>query len=761
MDNTVQFTLKFRPNRDSPWKWARDQFSLGDGSLYYQPAIFSEHELPHFFADTSSMFEIQQLSAETPKTQLWSLTAPVQAASGDQSGNSTHILGLPTNFTRFFALVRLWSPWLAPRHGQKKFSIDKDAIMVAFLRHDGMHVVALAVSGVDDVMSTFIHDKHGNVVVQARNDGEAEGVTRVIVAVANSFDVANGAVMYQARRTVMSFAQASGELQAEMDALEKSDIKPQWLEGWSDGLAYCTWNGLGQDLTEDKIFDALASLKKNDIIVSNLIIDDNWQSLDNEGQNQNFRGMTDFEANKKGFPNGMKSTIEKIREENPNMQHIAVWHALLGYWGAISPNGQLAEDYKTVKVNGPNWTCIDPDDIDRWYTDFYNFLQFCGIDSVKTDAQFMLDQLQSAKDRRRMIRSYQDAWSIANLRYLGARAISCMSQTPQILFHSQLPTNKPQLCVRNSDDFFPEIESSHPWHVFCNAANSHFSRHCNVLPDWDMFQTSHAWAHFHAAARCVSGGPIYITDTPGKHDVPLIRQMTAKTPRGNTVILRPPHVGKSSNPYTAYDEEKLLKIDTYVGMAKTGTGILGIFNVSQHPLTEIVLLDDFPGTEEGEYVIRSHVGERTSKPSTRKDGKAIITESLGIKGYDILSAYAVRRYPRDGNEIAVANLGLLGKMSGAAAVVNTIISVEKNGRLKVWTSLKALGIYGLWISDLASRSIETDLMGLMFGKPIPLDCVRKSDTDPNVLEIDLESAWKESDQKAGWSNEVAVEIFIQ
>lgn len=51
-------------------------------------------------------------------------------------------------------------------------------------------------------------------------------------------------------------------------------------------------------------------------------------------------------------------------------------------------------------------------------------------------------------------------------------------------------------------------------------------------------------------------------------------------------------------------------------------------------------------------------------------------------------------------------------------------------------------------------------MGLMFGKPIPLDCVKKSEADPYVLEIDLETAWKESDQRAGWSNEVAVEVII-
>jgi hypothetical protein len=48
----------------------------------------------------------------------------------------------------------------------------------------------------------------------------------------------------------------------------------------------------------------------------------------------------------------------------------------------------------------------------------------------------------------------------------------------------------------------------------------------------------------------------------------------------------------------------------------------------------------------------------------------------------------------------------------------------------------------------------------MFGKPIPFSCVKKSEQDPNVLEVDLDAAWKASDQKAGWSNEIAVEIII-
>src|SRR5271163_4632165 len=89
------------------------------------------------------------------------------------------------------------------------------------------------------------------------------------------------------------------------------------------------------------------------------------------------------------------------------------------------------------------------------------------------------------------------------------------------IFHSFLHTTTPRIMLRNSDDFFPDIPSSHPWHVFCNAHNALLVQHLNVLPDWDMFQTSHPYSGFHAAARCISGGPIYITDSPGQHNVSL------------------------------------------------------------------------------------------------------------------------------------------------------------------------------------------------------------------------------------------------
>lgn len=185
-----------------------------------------------------------------------------------------------------------------------------------------------------------------------------------------------------------------------------------------------------------------------------------------------------------------------------------------------------------------------------------------------SSAQFITDTFVSAKDRRELITEYLDAWTISSLRHFSIKAISCMSQTPHILFHSQLPQNKPPVLVRNSDDFFPEIPSSHPWHIWVNAHNTLFTQHLNVVPDWDMFQTVHDYSGFHAAARCVSGGPIYITDAPGEHNLDLIGQMTGITPRGKTVIFRPSCLGKSLDQYNEYNDDTLLFVGAYHGEFK-------------------------------------------------------------------------------------------------------------------------------------------------------------------------------------------------
>ncbi|KAK5129980.1 hypothetical protein LTR08_002573 [Meristemomyces frigidus] len=773
--HVVHFTLKFRSLASRPWTWSKASSGLENGELHYQTNDYkkhSTHALTHFFPNLSSDVKVQEEKAETDETYLYSLTTPVLASADRDSGEQQHCLGKAAHCSRWMGLVRLWSPWLAPRHGKSEnFELDKDGILLSFLRTDGLHVVCLAVSGVEDVVTTFLSDGEGNVIIKSRNDRTEPGVGRVLVAVADTFEVANAAVWYHARKIVRTLASPSAN-EAEMQSLttaitkasDDNGVKPAWLEEWYEGLTYCTWNALGQNLTADKIYAALDTLHENQINITNLIIDDNWQSL-SAGDSQFQRAWTDFEANPAGFPEGLKATTTQIRKRHPNVKHIAVWHAILGYWGGVAPDGEIAKRYKTVQVEkesgvaGGTFTVVAAEDAKRMYADFYTFLSSVGVDAVKTDAQFFLDMLLHAPDRRSLITEYQDAWTLAHLRHFSSRAISCMSQSPQFLFHSQLPTNKPTLLVRNSDDFFPEVEASHPWHVYCNAFNSLLTQHLNVLPDWDMFQTSHPWAAFHAAARCVSGGPIYFTDEPGKHDIGLIKQFTAQTVRGGTVILRPGRVGKAMGAYEAYDGRALLKIGTYSGMARTGTGILGIFNVSGlESSREFVRLADFPGVaEDGEYIVGSFASGVFSPPMRSGEATAMVGLEMKAQGWDILTAYPLRAFTVHSQPLSVALLGLVGKMTGSAAIVNSDAYVEAGGRLRIWVSLKALGVLGVYIGGMEKKTVEGDFLVTIFGKVIGVECVRVSG---KVLEIDVERAWREGGWDAGWSNEVGVEVFI-
>jgi hypothetical protein len=481
----------------------------------------------------------------------------------------------------------------------------------------------------------------------------------------------------------------------------------------------------------------------------------------------------EFEADKQAFPKGLKHTVSTIREKHKHIQHVAVWHALLGYWAGIAPEGKIAQTYKTTEVlridglrrnldmGGP-MTVVAKDDVFRMYDDFYRFLSSCGVDAVKTDAQFMLDTFASAGARRDLTTTYQDAWTISTLNHFSIKAISCMSQVPQIMFHSQMPQNKPALLVRNSDDFFPEVETSHAWHVFTNAHNSLFTQHLNILPDWDMFQTVHDYSGFHAAARCVSGGPIYITDVPGRHNIDLIKQMSGETTRGKTVIFRP-NVGKSLDAYVSYEDEVLLKVGTYHGMAVTGTSFIGLFNISQRPLTELIPLGRFLGVvDTSYYIVRSHVSGRITEPLHVVDPNSLICMSLDPRGYDILSAYPLRGFSLPGREETtwIANLGLLGKMTGAAAIESNEMYPRENGTgIVIETKLKALGVLGIYFSDLPYTPVESSFLVTIQGRVIPKHAVSVSETEERVLEIGVERAWREMGLKSGWGNEVEVRIL--
>lgn len=317
---------------------------------------------------------------------------------------------------------------------------------------------------------------------------------------------------------------------------------------------------------------------------------------------------------------------------------------------------------------------------------------------LETDVQHMLSSLITTEDRREVISAYQSAWTLAYLKHFSGRAISCMSQVPEVAFHSLLQDHTPRILLRNSDDFYPEVPASHAWHIFVNAHNSVFTKHLNVIPDWDMFQTAHPYSAYHAAARCISGGPVMITDIPGEHDLSLIEQMVCKSSSGQTVVLRP-RQAQTVGIWEKYSDEKILKIGA---TTQSGAVLLGLFNISTNEKHTFLSMADFPDLPQGAFVIRSHRTGQVSPIRPYGSEKFLRAEDLAhIKletaGWDIITASPISHFSASQSQFQVAVLGLLGKMSGVAGIVSQCILDSKERRLLTVRS-KAIGSLGIWLS---------------------------------------------------------------
>lgn len=726
---------------------------------------------------------VRERRVESRTVVSFQVSAKVEAARGDTRGFACYNLGIAVGCTRWAALVRHRIAWLGPRHGSHTFSFDRDAIMVSFLRDDGLSVVILAVSGIRDVVTTLQADHEGNLLMQVSNDGECTDQGHVLIAAACTHECALAEVMHRARTLVASTKGSAVHLKTMPNEIASA-------ETWCDGLAYCTWDGIGQNLSEDSLLAALRQLKKDEVCVTNLIIDDGWQSI-SFGDDQFERAWTEFEADANRFPNGLAITIKKIREEFPHIQYVAVWHALLGYWGGVSATERIAQQYKTRRVqvssidipgSPRSITVVDETDVERMYDDFYECLASCGVNSVKADAQCFVDAISQAPARRELIQAYLRAQTTARDTHFESKGVSCMSQLPQTLFDQQLVPSRVKPVVRNSDDFFPDAPGSDQWHIFCNANNSLLTQHLQVVPDWDMFQTQHEWGSFHAAARAVSGGPVCITDLPGRHDLALLSQLTASTPDGRSVTLRLAHAGKTATPYAAYDEPALVKIVNGVGEASNRAVVMGMFNCRPHPIMELVTFDEFIS---GQVIVQDFQSGKVSRarvPGGAGEQTSLVAIGLEHRGWAILTAHRLSAFSKgldgrywklsDANDrktmaqddetwpLHIGVLGLVDKFTGVAAVIHQSVETTDYGQICQKIVLKALGLFGVYIDDLEDRDVCNTMKVLLEDMRIDEEHIKRSPACPQVLHIDVLSAWTAHTDRGPARDTVTLQMLL-
>jgi len=97
-----------------------------------------------------------------------------------------------------------------------------------------------------------------------------------------------------------------------------------------------------------------------------------------------------------------------------------------------------------------------------------------------------------------------------------------------------------------------------------------------------------------------------------------------------------------------------------------------------------------------EYIVRSHKSGRITSNLRTEASTSVIAVSLALEGYDILCAFSLNSFEGKAHgPVSVTNLGLIGKMTGCAAILNTKIAVQENSRLLVVATVKALGVLGM------------------------------------------------------------------
>lgn len=377
--------------------------------------------------------------------------------------------------------------------------------------------------------------------------------------------------------------------------------------GIVDWFGWCTWDAFYTDVSAKGVEEGLKSLSDGGIPARFVIIDDGWQSVATD-QNQEvapekplLKRLTHIKENCKFGKNGKEGEKQEdptlgiqhtvdIAKNKYNLKYVYVWHAITGYWGGVKPGVPGMEHYdSTLKYpvlspgilsNDPEMHAdtltiqglglVNPKNVFEFYNELHSYLAAAGIDGVKVDVQSILETLGAGLGGRvALTRAYHQALdeSVA-LNFPDNGCIACMSLNTDALYCS-----KQTAVARASDDFYPRDPVTHTIHIAAVAYNSIFLGEF-MVPDWDMFHSLHPAAEYHAAARAVGGCPVYVSDRPGMHNFNLLKKLVL--PDGSILRARLP--GRPTRDCLFVDPTRDGKSLLKIWNMNIYTGVLGVFN---------------------------------------------------------------------------------------------------------------------------------------------------------------------------------------
>ena len=281
-----------------------------------------------------------------------------------------------------------------------------------------------------------------------------------------------------------------------------------------EGIGWCTWDSLGQDVSEQAILDKMEEFRQLNIPISYVLIDDGWSWVNR--QTLKLKGL---DADPERFPDGLAGTVKKLKEVY-HVKRVGVWQAFKGYWYGIeedSPAHLQTMHFLMKYADGELVVKPTPDAAFGFWNCWHDRLRKAGIDFVKTDGQGSVPTMLmgDCSDSHAMKNLYTGLEASVFLHFDG-NLINCMGMAPENVW-----SRNASALSRSSDDYTPNAEGSIVEHLLQNCYNNVWQGDL-YLGDWDMFWSDHPENEYSALLRALSGGPVYISDPKGKTNKDII-----------------------------------------------------------------------------------------------------------------------------------------------------------------------------------------------------------------------------------------------
>ncbi len=582
-------------------------------------------------------------------------------------------LGKIPGFKQFAASYRDKSCWMIPATGK---NVGEIPIETQFLLMELDHSLYL--------MMIPLVDKTTRCSLNGNRAGELDIVAETGDSLTN-VNTFTGLYILAGSNPYDMIKQASAEIQQKLQSFKLRHEKP--VPWFADYFGWCTWNALYANLNQDTLAYAMNNFKKKNIPVRYMIIDGGWQSSKN-------RLLDSFDGESSKFPEGIGNTIDMLKNEF-ELDKVLIWQALWGTFRGLNPES-FSDHSKKVRFLPPprmsylSGQSIDatieaeatvgprfyppllgeelyiPADFSKYYNDYFEYLRVRGADGVKVDAMTWIEA--TGNNRGGRVKVMKDMMfglqSAINIQF-NNELINCSSCSNDYLFNAMTSN-----VTRSSGDFFPDIPQSHGFHILINAHTSFWMGEI-VLPDWDMFQSGHEAGHFHAAARAISGGPIYTTEEIGTENTEILKRLMTSDGR----LLRCTEPGRICHQSLFIDparDERLIKIFN----KNPYGGVVGVFNCSfdaekELHYSEYVSAGDIEGFHFDEGIYYRYSNQSVMKIKGGQKTKITLPEL----GADIFTFMPLTH--------GFAPIGLSGKYNPAAAITNYTWLDEQTVTLKI------------------------------------------------------------------------------